>query len=122
MAVDSSQLNSESRDAYWWATQCELKSARLRGDILSLAGLAPIAALLWFYRESGDNLSLWAVGVATVALAIVALPQVLVVRRRRRISNSRGLNCLHCGYVPHQTEISEVAGTRECRRCQRLLG
>jgi len=122
MAVDSSQLNSASRDAYWLATQAELKSAKLSGDILSLVGLGLIAALLWYYRETGNDVTMWAGAIATVALTSIAIPQIYVARRRRRISAARGLNCRHCGYVPHHTEISEVVSTRECRRCEKPLG
>jgi hypothetical protein len=122
MAVDSSQLNSASRDAYWRATQAELKSAKQRGDIFSSIGLGLIAALLWYYREPSDNLAISAGAIATIALAAIALPQIFVARRRRDISAERGLNCQHCGYVPHHTEISEVASSRQCRRCEKPLG
>ena len=111
MAVDSSQLSSASRDAYWQATQAELKSAQQRGDILSLVGLGLIAALLWFYREPGENVALWAGGIATVALAIVAFPQMFVARRKRRISAARGMNCQHCvaEAAPSEADL-ELAG------------
>jgi hypothetical protein len=95
MAVENSQLNSAGRDAYWRATQLELESAKQRGDILSLVGLGLIAALLWYYREPDNDI---------------------------RISAARGMNCQHCGYVPHHTEISEVVSTRQCRRCEKPLG
>ena len=122
MAVDRSQLDSASRDAYWKATQAELKSAQTRGDKLSLAGLALIAALIWYNHEPGDSVTLWAGGVATVALAFLIIPQIFVARRKRDISAARGLNCQHCGYVPHHTEISEVVSTRQCLRCEKPLG
>jgi small basic protein len=118
MAVDSSMVNSASRDAYWQATQAELSTAQRRGDMVSLVGLVLIAALLWFL---GDSVGMWAAGIASVALAVVAIPQLFVARRKRRISAARGLNCQHCGYVPHHTEISEVAVTRECRVCEKSL-
>jgi len=121
MAVDSSQLNSASRDAYWKTTQAQLKSAQARGEVLSLLGLGLLGLLLWQYQP-GDNLVSWAAGIASVALAIVALPQLFVARRKRRISVMRGMNCQHCGYVPHDTEISEVVSTRECNRCRKPLG
>ena len=54
MAVDSSQLNSASRDAYWKTTQAQLKSAQTRGEILSLLGLGLLGLLLWQYQP-GDN-------------------------------------------------------------------
>jgi hypothetical protein len=122
MAVDSSQLNSASRDAYWEATQAQLKSAQTRGEVLSLLGLGLLGLLLWQFHEPGDNAVSWAATIAAIALAIVALPQLFVARHKRRISAMRGLTCQHCGYVPHDTEISEVSSTRECNRCQQPLG
>jgi len=121
MAVDSSQLNSASRDAYWEATQAQLKSAQTRGEVLSLLGLGLLGLLLWQFQP-GDNVVSWAASIAAIALAIVALPQLFVSRRKRHISAMRGLNCQHCGYVPHDTEISEVSSTRECNRCHKALG
>jgi hypothetical protein len=121
MAVDSSQLDTV-RDAYWQATQAQLRSAQQRGDVLSLVGLGLIGALLWYYGVPGDNVATWAVSIGIVALAVVVLPPLLVARRRRRISAARGMNCQHCGYVPHHTEISEVVSTRQCRRCEQPLG
>jgi len=122
MAVDSSQLNSASRDAYWEATQAQLKSAQTRGDLLSLLGLGLLCLVLWQDHEPGGNVVSWAAGVAGIGLLIVVLPQLLVLRRKRRISEMRGMTCHHCGYVPHDTEISEVATTRHCQRCDHLLG
>ena len=122
MAVDSSQLSSASRDAYWETTQAQLKSAQNRGDVLSLLGLGLIGLLLWQFHEPGDNAFQWAASFAAFALAVVALPQLFVARRKRRISAMRGMTCQHCGYVPHDTEISEVVSTRECNRCQQPLG
>jgi len=122
MAVDSSKLDTVSRDAYWQATQVQLRSAQQRGDVLSLVGLVLIGAMLWYYGAPGDKVATWATGIAIVALAAVVLPQLLVARRKRWISATRGMNCQHCGYVPHQTEISEVVSTRQCRRCEQPLG
>jgi hypothetical protein len=122
MAVDSSQLDTVNRDAYWLATQVQLRSAQQRGDILSLVAFVPIGAVLWYYGAPGDKVAIWAASFAIVALAAVALPQLLVARRKRRISAARGMNCQHCGYVPHQTEISEIVNTRQCRRCEQPLG
>ena len=122
MAVDSSQLNSVNRDAYWQTTKAQLKSAEKRGDMYSLLGLGFVFLVLWQFHEPGSNAFAWAAGIATIALAVVVLPQLFVAQRKRRISAMRGLNCQHCGYVPHDTEISEIASTRECNRCQNPLG
>lgn len=122
MAVDSSQLNSASRDAYWQATRAQLKSAQKRGDVFSVLGVVLLGLLLWQYYEPGVRAVGWAASVAAVALALVALPQLFAAKRKRRISAMRGMNCQHCGYVPHDTEISEVVSARECRRCQKPLG
>jgi hypothetical protein len=122
MAVGSSQLNSASRDAYWQTTQAQMKSAQKRGDILSVLGIALLGLLLWQYYEPGDHAVGWAASIAAVALALVALPQLFVARRKRRIAAMRGMNCQHCGYVPHDTEISETVSARECNRCQKPLG
>jgi hypothetical protein len=122
MAVDISQLNSANRDAYWQVTQAQLKSAQKRGDALSVLGVGLMGLLLWQYYEPGVHEVTWTASVAAVALALVALPQLFAARRKRRISAMRGMNCTHCGYVPHDTEISEVVSARECSRCQKPLG
>ena len=122
MAVDSSQLNSASRDAYWQATRAQLKSAQKRGDVLSVLGVGLLGLLLWQYYEPGAHEVTWTASVAAVALALVALPQLFAARRKRRISAMRGVNCRQCGYVPHDTEISDVVSARECNRCQKPLG
>jgi hypothetical protein len=122
MAVDSSQLNSASRDAYWEATQAQLKSAQTRGDRLSLLGLGLLCLALWQDHEPGDNVVSWAAGVAGIGLLIVALPQLLVLRSKRHISAVRGMTCQHCGHVPHDTEITESASTRHCQHCNQDLG
>jgi hypothetical protein len=122
MAVDSSRLGSASRDEYWLTTQAQLKSAQKRGDALSVLGVGLLVMLLWQYYEPGDQAVSWAVTIAVVALALVALPQLFVARYKRRISAMRGMNCRHCGYIPHDTEISEIVSTRACSRCHEPLG
>jgi len=122
MAVDISQLNSASRDAYWQATKEQLRSAQKRGDVLSVLGISLLGLLSWQYYEPGALAVTWAASVAAVSLVLVALPQLFAARRKRRISAMRGMNCQHCGYVPHDTEISEVVSARECNRCQKPLG
>jgi len=122
MAVDSSQFNTVKRDAYWQATQAQLRSAQYRGDILSLAGVLLAALLLWRFRSPDDGSAAWAAAVALIALIAVVVPQLFVARRKRRISAARGMKCQHFGNEPHDTEISEVVSSRECRRCERPLG
>jgi hypothetical protein len=122
MAVDNSQLDTVSREAYWQATQAQLRSAQHRGDILSFVGALLVALLLWRFRSPSDGSATWATAVAIVALIAVVVPQLFVARRKRRISAARGMKCRRCGYVPHDTEISEVGATRECRRCEKPLG
>ncbi|HEU4779071.1 MAG TPA: hypothetical protein VFS58_04235, partial [Steroidobacteraceae bacterium] len=104
------------------ATQAQLKSVQKRGDALSVLGMGLVGLVLWQYYEPGDHAVSWATGIATVALAVVALPQLFVARRKRRISATRGMICASCGYTPHDTEISEVVSTRECSRCRHALG
>ena len=122
MPVQSTTLKSVNRDAYWQTTEAQLKSAQKRGDLFSLLGLAFVGLVIWQFNEPGDNVGTWAAGIATIALALVGLPQLFAARHKRRISRLRGMNCPHCGYVPHDTEISEIARTRECNRCQKRLG
>jgi len=43
--LNSASFDTRSRDAYWQATQSELKSIRKRGDILILGGAAVLFAL-----------------------------------------------------------------------------
>jgi hypothetical protein len=121
MAVESSHLVSTGRDAYWQTTRAELQSAQRRGDALSLAGLALIGVLIWYSADSGGKSVLWVASITVTAMAVVALPQLFVARGKRRIASARGMNCRHCGYVPHHTEISEVIATHECRRCAKPL-
>lgn len=116
-----SQLESESRDAYWAATREQLKSAQNRADLFTLSGLAAVCALLWLYHEPGERLATWLVAGIGVALALICLPLWFVTRHKRRISALRGLTCPHCGHVPHDTEISEIVNTRQCQSCEKSL-
>lgn len=109
------------RDAYWQATREQLKSAQKRADLLSLSGLASICVLLWLYHEPGDGFGRVALAGIGLALLAICIPLWLVTRHKRRISAARGLTCPHCGCVPHDTEIVEVAQTRQCQRCEQPL-
>jgi hypothetical protein len=121
MAVDSSHLLSANRDAFWQATQAELRIIQRRGDAVSLVGLALVGALMWYSSETGGTSVIWGVGIAGIAMAFLAISQLLVARAKRRIAAERGMNCRHCGYVPHHTEISDVIATRECPHCKKPL-
>jgi hypothetical protein len=119
--VKNVHVESGHRDAYWEATRERLKSAQKRADSFTLVGVLAIGALLWVYREPGEQIGLWTAVAIGAALIAICAPLWFVTRRKRRITASRGLICRHCGYVPHDTEISEVANTRHCQRCEQSL-
>lgn len=106
-------------DAYWQSTREQLKAAQKRADLLSLLGVAAIGVLLWLYNEPGDGLSSTAMAGMALALIVICVPVWIVARRKREISLS--LTCENCGYVPHDTEISEVTDTHQCPRCAKTL-
>ena len=110
---------SEPRDATWQSTREQLKSAQNRADLLSLLGLAAICALLWIYHEPGDGFGTTAALGVGLALIVICVPVWIVARRKRMISAR--LTCQGCGYVPHDTEISEVTDTHQCPRCGQSL-
>ncbi len=114
-------IESDAREAYWAATREQLKSAQNRADLFTLLGLVAVCAWLWLYHEPGEQLAVWMLAGVGVSLAVICLPLWFVTRRKRRISEMRGLNCPHCGHVPHDTEISEVANTRQCQSCEKSL-
>jgi len=115
--LNSASFDTRSRDAYWQATQSELKSIRKRGDILILGGAAVLFALLAVYRERSGNLAAWLIAAALL-LAVMFVSLWFVTTRKRRLAVTRGLVCTHCAYMPHDTEIEEVAVTRTCPRCE----
>jgi hypothetical protein len=118
--VKQAHADSERHGADWEATREQLKAAQARADRLTLLGLALIGLLLWLYHEPGDGFGAVALAVIVLALIVICVPLWMVTRRKRAISASR-LTCRHCGYRPHDTEISEVAETHQCQRCQRPL-
>jgi heme/copper-type cytochrome/quinol oxidase subunit 3 len=118
--VNSASFDTRSRDAYWQATQSELKSIRKRGDFLILAGTTVLLALLAFYHEKSNDLAAWLVA-GGLLLAVIVFALWFVATRKRRIAITRGLVCLRCDYMPHDTEIDEVAVTRACTRCGHSL-
>ena len=116
----SATLNPQGRDAYWRATQTELKSIRKRGDRVTLTGAAVLFALIFFYRDHTQELSVWLIA-GTLLLMVIGVSLWFVTSRRRRVAIARGLVCKHCDYMPHDTEIDEVAATRTCPHCERSL-
>jgi hypothetical protein len=119
--VKNAHAESQHRDAYWQATREQLKSAQNRADLFTLLGVLAFGALLWFNREPGDGFSPVARAGVAIALLVICAPLWFVTRRKRRISATRGLICQHCGYLPHDTEISEAVNTRHCQRCDQPL-
>jgi hypothetical protein len=119
--VKNAHAESQHRDAYWEATREQLKSVQNRADLFTLLGVLAIGALLWFNRDPGDGFSEVARAGIAIALLVICAPLWFVTRRKRRISATRGLICQHCGYAPHDTEISEAVNTRHCQRCDQPL-
>jgi hypothetical protein len=108
------------QDGYWDATQDELKTIQRRGDAVIFAGAAMLLGALAYNREHSNELFWW-LAVGAGLLVVMAQALWFVTTRRRRIAVSRGLVCSQCEYVPHDTEITEVAATRRCPRCDESL-
>lgn len=116
----SASFDTQGRDAYWHATQTELKSIRKRGDLVTLIGAAALLTLVFVYRDHSQELSTWLIA-AVLMLAVIGASLWFVTSRKRRVAIARGLVCSNCNYMPHDTEIDEVAATRACPRCERSL-
>jgi len=116
----SASFDTQGRDAYWDATQSELRSIRKRGDMLTLAGASVLLALIFVFREHAQEISAWLVA-SVLLFAVIGASLWFVTSRKRRLVLARGLVCTHCEYVPHDTEIDEVAATRTCPHCERAL-
>jgi hypothetical protein len=114
-------VGSEHSDAYWQATREQLKAAQKRADLISLAGVITLVSLLWVYHEPGDGFGRMALAGLGIALVVIGVPVWFMTRRKREITATRGLICAHCAYVPHDTEIFEVAATRVCPHCSKPL-
>jgi hypothetical protein len=119
--VKHAHVGSEHSEAYWQATREQLKAAQKRADRISLAGVVAIGGLLWVYHEPGDGFGRLALAGIGIALIVIGVPLWFVTRRKREISATRGLICSSCAYVPHDTEISEVAANRVCPNCEKPL-
>lgn len=107
-------------DAYWYATRSELKSIRRRGDVVMLIGAAALLSLIFLYRDHSQELSWWLIA-AGFLLAVIGASLWFVTSRTRRVAIARGLKCSRCSYMPHDTEIDEVASTRQCPHCEKSL-
>jgi hypothetical protein len=83
-------------------------------------GAAALLAFLGFNQEKAGSLAWWLAG-GGVLLSIIIGALWFVTTRRRRIAAARGLVCSQCAYVPHDTEITEVAEKRQCPRCEQSL-
>jgi hypothetical protein len=112
--------DQRSRDAYWLATRIELKSIQRRGDVFVLIAAGVLLALLAFNREKSAELNWWLAG-GGLLLFVISTSLWFVTKRRRSVAAARGLVCRACGYMPHDTEISEVAETRQCSHCASSL-
>lgn len=116
----NASVDPRSREAYWQATQSELKSIRRRGDLLILGGALVLLALVALNREYSRELVAWL--VVAGALVLVFLASLwFVTKRKRRVAMTRGLVCGSCDYMPHDTEIDDVASSRRCPRCNHAL-
>ena len=116
MAVKLTSMESGSRDSYWSATQAALRAVKRRGDLLIIFGACTLFALEMVLPESARDLRGMMIA-AMLVLALIGGYVWFVTSRKRRIAESRGLVCLHCDYLPHDTEIDEVADSRRCPRC-----
>jgi hypothetical protein len=117
--VKASLVDPGAREAYWSATHVQLKSIQRRGDALTLLAVAAACPLLVIFRSSWAQAAPWA--ILWMTLATVSFSVWFVISRRRRIAAARGLVCGQCKYMPHDTEIMEVAQTRQCPRCEASL-
>lgn len=118
--TDNNEKRSRVNDAYWHATRSELKSIRRRGDVVVLIGAAALLSLIFLYREHSRELSAWLIA-AGLLLAVIVASLWFVTSRTRRLAIARGLKCSHCSYMPHDTEIDDVASTRKCPHCEQSL-
>jgi hypothetical protein len=115
------QVESNSASRYGESVREQLKAAQHRADLLTLIGMVCMGALLWRNFRADEGAGQWTLASVAIAMLVICLPLWYVTRRKRSISAAR-LTCRHCGYVPHDTEISEVAETMTCQRCEKPIG
>ena len=93
------------RRARFDAKLLELASG-LETETADMSGLDP---------ESARDVRGMIIG-AMLVLALIGGYVWFVTTHKRRIAASR-LSCQRCGYVPHDTEIDEVAESHRCPHC-----
>jgi len=120
MAMKLTSVESGSRDSYWSATQDALRTVKRRGDLLIFLGAGVLFALEMVLPESARDLRGLMIG-AMLVLALIGAYVWFVTSRKRQIAESRGMVCVRCNYLPHDTEIDDVADTRHCPRCSAEL-
>jgi|SRR4051794_27519325 hypothetical protein len=119
MAVKSTPVQAGTRDSDWGATQEALKSVKRRGDLLVLFGAAALFSLEMLLPEGAHGQRGLLIG-AMLVLALIGGYVWFVTTKKRRIAESR-LSCHRCSYLPHDTEIDEVADSHRCPRCMAEL-
>ncbi len=117
MTVNNIPLTPGVRDSYWRDTQAELHSIHRRGDYLLLAlVLAMVVGVILAREWLGDG-ALWMFIAGAAFISLFVAEVLYVAACKRRIAAARGLACGKCSYMPHDTEINDVASTRRCPRC-----
>ena len=103
-------------DSYWVATRQELESVKRLGDLLIVGGAAVLLAMLAAMPDTIHDRRSMLIG-ALLMLALIVGVVGFVSIRKRRIAATRGLVGGSCHYLPHDTEIDDVASNRHCPRC-----
>jgi hypothetical protein len=116
MTVKDIPLAPGVRDSYWRRTQAELHSIQRRGEYVLTASVAALILGAILVRDRIDGATYWML-IAGAASAFFVAEVTYVASRKRRIAATRGLVCGKCSYAPHDTEINDVASTRQCPRC-----
>lgn len=115
-------IATHDREAHWQATRAELDSIHKRGNIVTTIGLVLLCVLLALNVVQLRQITPWSIFWAAMTLSFVAASMWFVITRKRRLADSRGLNCGACSYKPHDTEIHDVIDSRTCPRCEGPLG
>ena len=116
MTVKNTSLAPGVRDSHWRATQAELHSIQRRGEYSLMASVGALIVGAILVRDRIEGTTFWLL-IAGAAFVFFLAEVFYVASRKRRIAAARGLVCGKCAYVPHDTEINDVADTRKCPRC-----